>query len=472
MFLNRIKIEWAIIFIGAVALFPFLVLCFYNHPTTDDFPFTNIAKQYGYFGAHLYWYKSAAGTFLPTLQMSTNPLIIDWFWGYKIIPFIFIFIFIFSIYYLIHTLTTPILAYYQKLAITFSILFIFLYHIPRIAHLFYWLTGITTYLTPTILTLIFLAILCKIKMQVTYNYWLIVLLVFILLLILNGCETYFVLTIGLISLLAFTSLMLYKKTDKLFTLLLIFIVLGAIPVLLSPGIHNRATSEYSSSCGFFQHLIMALEAVFWEIFNYTYSKTMPIVLFSIILFPILNQALAPNNFFDRKPFPILNPLIALFVTFFFPAIIIAPICWLAGSTVFRVANIAYFYFVLGFLYSIYCLLVYFKNKYSINVEKHIYKRIQWLLLTVLTLSLIQPNNIRAAYADIFLGRASQYNKETNNRYRCIKACNSDTCMIPPIYARPASLWDADMTSNPSHWINRSYAIYFNKKNIAIDLSKK
>jgi len=461
MLLNRFKIEWAVIFIGIVALFPFLILCFYNHPTSDDYGYTNIANKYGYWGSHAYWYNNVTGCLFRSVQLSISPLLFDFFLGYKIFPFIFFIIFLLAIYYFITSIAGLYLDTSQKIVLVLSIIFIHLYYAPRISHQFYWLTGIAVYQTPTILTLLFVSILLKLQNKNTHNPWLTALAMLLLVCILHGNETYMVLIVALLLFIALIKIIRYKRLDKILILLLIVALIGTLSVLLSPGVYIRQ-NEYPEIAGTTNHLVIAFKGIFLHMFHFIYTKSLLIVLFSVILFPVVEKFISRTHLS-----PFINPLISFFLTIIFPMIIISPICWLIGGVVLRVSNIAYFFFMLGFFYSLFCFWAYLKNKYNINLHGITYRRTQWFLVCMIPLSLLFPNNIRAAYADLILGRAAAYDAETNHRYELIKMCRQDTCVVPPIYARPASLWESDITTDANDWINDGYQVYFEKKAIIV-----
>ena len=460
-----------LIFLGVLILFPFMVLCFYNQPATDDFGYTNMANKYGYWGAQMYWYRNWAGCLLPSMQMSINPLYFHWFSGFKIIPLVYFMFFIALIFFLIDTLIGNGMLNYQKWSITMAIVSVYLYYIPLISHGFFWLTGLATYQTPTLLTLLLLALLYKMKRNGTTNYRQIIFASMLVVFIIQGSETYMVLLLGLLGSLAFTSLVAFRKIERYFLFLLVLASIASLSVILSPGIYSRANT-FPQTNDWWHHCLASSKFILLEVISFTFHRSFFLLLIAMVLLPFIDIFLNKIRDGGDAFLPLLNPLLAFAVTFFFSAIIVFPFSWLNQSPPpGRVANTAYFYFVLGSFYTLLCTWNYVKTRRKVDLAGRNYRIVQGLCFAFALCMLLLPNNVRAAYADLLLGRAALYKNELDDRFRKIETCRTDTCVVPPLDVYPVTISYMDITDDPSRWENEGVSTFFGKKAVYLSSPK-
>lgn len=466
--MKRTGIEWVVVVLGIVVLLPFLVMCFYNHPATDDFGFANTVNIHGFWGTQKYMYDTWKCAFVSSMLMSITPLMINWYLGYKIIPFILFFIYMLLIYWFVNTLTDGSLKPLQKWTIVAAFIISYFYYVPYPGHAFYWLPTVISYQVPTLLVIIFLTLLLKLKREIKHQTRLTFFLALLTASIMQGCESYMAFMFGLITMLLLLSTVINKRINKIYLILFFIAVMGVVLVLTCPGIYVRAKTgngEFNESPRYFS---VALKFLFLEILDFIYRKTWVLILLFMVLLPsfdILYSRLKES--IKGISLPLTNPFISLFITITFSSVFIFPMCYINQYHPFgRVSNVSYFYFLTGFLYVLVCLWGYFKSKYNINLDGKTYKRIQWTALCVAAMMLLLPNNVRAAYADLILGRASDYNDQLNNRYELLAACKDDTCVIPPV-RQATTLGFMDMTTKTSAWENRAYSLFFGKKAIRL-----
>ena len=265
--MKKPSIEWCIIIAGIFFLLPFFILCFYNHPATDDFGCTNIAKQYGFWGSQKFYYTDWKCAFLHTIIMSINPLTIQWFWGFKIIPFILLFAYLFLLYALVNTISGHSITTHQKWAIVSAFGISYFYYVPNVAHIFYWMTGYASYQISTMLLVVFLILLMKFLKEKGHKNKITFFLVFLTILIMQGSESYMFFMFVLISSLLLIKTFLNRRLDRLFFILFFISVAGVVFVLTSPGIYNRAANENPEMIKSSRHISVALKYVFLEIFH-------------------------------------------------------------------------------------------------------------------------------------------------------------------------------------------------------------
>lgn len=470
---SKIKIEWIVILIGIIATLPFLTLSFYNHPTGDDYGMTNLAKMWGFWGSQVHWYYEWKCAFVNTMLMSVNPLVVNWFFGYKVIPFVFILIFIFVFYMFINALTGNYLRASQKWAIVFGFFTAYLYCVPSVWEAFYWMTSITSYQVSTMLSIIFLIILFKFQHTNGLKNKFVFFLAILVVLIMQGAESYMVFMAAFIPILAVLGIIHTKRFNNLFIVLFIAAAATAIFVLTCPGIYARAKAfpAYVSpeTEGIFGHFARAIQGSFTGAMSFLWGKSLTLFLFSIILLSIYEKILAENKQHNRLNIPILNPVIAFLLMLILPMIFLFPACWMSGGLMpyaGRVTNSAFFIFLLGCMYWLFCTWAFVRKKYT-AVDLLTSKRIQWIAAFLIVVTFLFPNNIRAAFGDLLTGRASDFNTALNQRYKIIEKCQSDTCFVPPITMHPASIWFTDMTDSITGEENTRYGFYFGKKALLI-----
>lgn len=133
----------------------------------------------------------------------------------------------------------------------------------------------------------------------------------------------------------------------------------------------------------------------------------------------------------------------------------------------RVPNSAYFFFVWGCMYWLFCTLAFLKKKYNFAMNGIIYKRIQWASACMIMLVCLLPNNIRAAFGDLITGRAQAFDAQLSERYEILRNCKGDTCLVPPITMHTASIWYTDITDSVTGQENTRHSLYFGKQAIRL-----
>jgi hypothetical protein len=91
------------------------------------------------------------------------------------------------------------------------------------------------------------------------------------------------------------------------------------------------------------------------------------------------------------------------------------------------------------------------------------------VLLVASLALTQ-NGYRVA-VDLVSGRPAALDREMSERYLTLERCARSmpqpaVCTVPPIVARPETLFVLDVSSDPSDWVNAAYASYFGVSRVA------
>ncbi len=137
-------------------ILPFLILCFYNQPTPEDFVFGNETNKLGFLKAQEFFYNNWSGRFFSYAVLSLNSLIFTFTEGYKITTILFMLLFISIFVLLFSAFFKREINFSEILILSLSVLFLYFYKAPSISEGFYWLTSTVIYHLGFILICIFL----------------------------------------------------------------------------------------------------------------------------------------------------------------------------------------------------------------------------------------------------------------------------------------------------------------------------
>jgi len=126
--------------IAILSLIPFLLLNYYNQPTSEDFYYSGELFTFGFSKAFRVLYKFWGGRYFGYLLILVNPLCFN------------------SIDFFISRFTRNSLNLNERLLLTLSIVFVCLYSMPSIGQGFYWLISVLFYNVGIILSFLFLIV--------------------------------------------------------------------------------------------------------------------------------------------------------------------------------------------------------------------------------------------------------------------------------------------------------------------------
>lgn len=443
-----------IIFIGILAILPFLIISFFNNPSADDFCFNANNQDFGYLGANLYSYNNYNGRFFSAAILNLNSLVSGSFIIYKLTPIILFSSLFLSIYYL-----SSLLFYNFKrrdlIILSLLCLVVYLIQMPSVSQGFYWLAGSITYQLPNILTVIFFCLLIKLFKANKRKY--IALLTLSSIFIIGSNETSMILIDFLISSVFIYRWVQDKKINKSILLILLFAILFSMVVIISPG--NSARSSYfSNNHQFFDSIINSFLAYKKYIIHW-----LPLIILIILIFYNYFAKKISNN--TSKIF-IVNPIIVFIIVFSIPLIGFFPGYWGLGSRPpLRTINTIYFFFLIGIIYFSFVLFFNLNkhNNYFINFSEWV----KYLLFILVFIRLTETNNIKVAYSDLITGKAYQYDLELKRRYQLIGDSKIDTVFVPKLRYIPATIYFDDITNDTKDWRNQCHDSYYKSKTILL-----
>ncbi len=383
---------------------PFLILFFFNNPTPEDFSWSETTRNLGY---------------------------ID------------------------------VLTFSEKLLLTLSFIFLYLYAMPSVSEGFYWMTAVMIYHVG-IMLLMLLIILFK-KLESTESLPLKVTCTLIAVLIIAAAAGTSELTSMLTFLLAGIFLIrafLFRKSLQWISLMLL--VAAGISVFIaysSPGNYLRS-AEFVNSHNLTYSLQYSFTYLIKSLFSWIFIS--PLLVITVLLSPLLLKFFNNRNQISGRYF-----FLKLTAFIFLLYGIIFATLWNIGEAPYgRTVNVVYFIFLMGWFYNAMFLVSYIKKKTNINFNNFpVYVYVVIFLLT--SAYLIRKNNIKNAFSELLRGSASNYNERMNERYKTISENKSGNCQIDSIKNIPKSYLLYDISDDPEHVYNRWYSQYFNKKTITI-----
>jgi hypothetical protein len=438
-------------------IFPFVVLCFYAHPSSDDFNYAGDVLNLGFLNTNINFYNLCFGRYFSTFFMTAfNPLVYHHIWFIKIFFFLNFFLFIYSIFFFINTLLKN---HSQSSFITTIILFNFLYFLPSTAEAFYWMSGAVTYILPCSLLFFWnTVIIIGFRTNYTIRKKMVLLLLGIMIIGSNEIIMFLFVINFLFIIFAITKLRKRSFIWFYFTcgIFLIFILI----VFFSPGNHTKPILYGVKEN---HHILKSIQLSFFNTFDLFIQliKNAPFLLTNIIFISFI-------SFKTKFKIPI-SPIYfaSLYVLIIFLGLL--PVYYSLGNvSFFRTTNVLLLFIIIGW----FLLQVIIFSYYNLNFQANgPYKII--VLVFVFSLLLIflrQKNNITTAYADLIKGRASYYNTILNERYELIdKSEKGAYLMVDSITIIPKTIFMADITSDSTYWYTKCYSRYFKR---AIVLKKK
>ena len=447
-------------------LLPFLVISIFNHPSADDFSYSDFVNRLGFWNAQIENYYIWTGRYTATALLTVNPIDYTNLTFYRILPVLLLISFSFSVYYFLNKLLIKTRRR-DIIVLTFLILFLYLYYTPNITEAFYWMAGSITYQLASILSLFLfsiLLILFRIKDR-KKKIFLTSLASLLCIAIVGLNETSMLILVVITFLLFATNFYVKKSPDPILLILFVITAAASAVVILAPGNLVRMAEKP----GRFQ-LLYSITGSIKTTLLYI-ASWLPMLLIMIALFsPLLNRI--AGNIKVRFSLEKLNfmHLLSLALAFLgFIIICFFPSYWSqGGKPPARTINVIYLLFIFGsFALSVLFFLL------LQNLQRplpRIPQRIRILMLLVIfAIIIVKPNNIRKVYHDLLSGTAYRYNIEMNQRYNLLEKCDSE-CLVPPIKNRPFILFAYDLAVKPSeeiYWYNKHLGDYFGLEPIKV-----
>jgi hypothetical protein len=455
---------WVLLF---VTILPFLILSFYNHPSLDDYAFTGVELQKGFFGAQKYWYFTWTGRYFSTVLLSLNPLVFNMYWGYKFNTAIQLLLLIFATYWLCGKVFKN-LDKSGKTEITALFIFSYLILLPKVSPGLYWQTTSYQYLTTGILTFCLLGCLISYYSSEVKKWYFILSCLLVIAII--GCHEISMVFIDLLVFVITISGILKKRTLIFPITLLILCILFSFFEIIAPGNTKRGLLMYHDS-----HILKYSIRQSFLFGKDLIVQWFPFMFFmGFLLFNLLSKKVDWRE--NAKSFLAIPLWFSFMACMSIPVIGLFIVYWSMGWIPTRVVDIIYFYFIVGMMYFLICSIAHIKIRYPM-LEVPAFIKIgmifAFIVITYFYKNGYKTNNIVVAYSDLISGTASAYNKERAEENEYLVSFKGDSCMINSIKNFPQSLFiinlpqPAEPGDSLGKLINYSFYQYYHKKYIGI-----
>ncbi len=444
------------IYLTIIALFPLILLSFFNNPASDDFDYGFDSQNEAYFPLQIRRYFQWSGRYFSNGLISFTPLTYSNLFFYKIVPIFLFLLFLFALYFFISNIPIK-LSNTQKLSYTGLCFVLYLIQLPDVCEGFYWIPASLTNQLPTSLTLLLFGFLMKYKK--TRNPFHLVLSILILIATI-GCNEITVVILGFILFsLAFYIYTFQKKINYLVLLILGVYIIFSFLEIFAPGNAVRASNikiKHQFVWSFFKSVQLTISYIL---------KWLPIILVCCLFFvkDICNNFKAKNHF-------AMHPIISLSITVTIVFLGFFPGVWsLNGQLPDRSINTIYFFFIFSFLYFFYTVIIFLKDK--LNFEILFSKRVKILFGILILSHFLSNNTITTAFLDLFSGKAYAYNNELKSRLHLLQNCKTQDCVVPALIHFPTTIYnkvDFGLTDDKNNWKNLEISRYYRKNSIIID----
>ncbi|AYA38016.1 hypothetical protein D3Y59_13780 [Hymenobacter oligotrophus] len=461
-------------------MLPFLVLCWYAHPSADDFLMATQVDQNGHFGQITYLYMQWTGRYTSAvlwalLHPVTYGFITE---GYGAVCLLMILAVPAAWYALLRMLLGTQYGRWQLWLASGLLTLLFLYQMPSTAEAFYWITSNFNYLLPALLSLIWLGALGKHASSTaarSRRNWLVAACL-LAVVIVGGNETNAVpLLLGAG---AFAILCSLEQRRIAWPYVLLALVVGAActATFLAPGNFVRldqSTRQYTV----WQALDKGGLAAYRLVVNWLGNGVL--LALTVLLAPVgigLHKVpTLPLNRLAKRPLLMLvlmavSLMFLMFVAFWTTSLAMPP----------RSKNVLYLFFLVWWFLHAYAWARYGWSKLGVQ-RLAVPRALQWgLILWVVVVFAFghtrrmrgreprdNANNIVVAYRDWLGGAAARYDRQLTARYAYLRTATPPDVMVERLLDPPATVLFSDLETNPNDWANQAYAEYFGKRSIRV-----
>lgn len=444
---------FAIPALWVLALFlfiPFAWLAFYNHPSADDYPLSQTARDWGQYTTVVGYWKCWSARYTSIFFMSINPLVFGSLWKYKAG-----FAGIFFMQVLAFRFLLPVLFrldnenYTWLLAAVASL--VFLSSSPSLSNGYYYLGGALFYQPGHLLLTLLVFLIFRNSPPINWpgkawKSWMMIGAQCALVIGLAGCNEVMMLVGLAFAGLGFGWFLMFNKRFHVgWFLLLITVIASAALVIFSPASFYRMEASGTMNRSLSWVAGEALKALFHTVFQ-AFTSPPWLALLGVFWF------LQPMPLFSN-----LTRLQKIWLSIF------------SGFTFYLV----YFPSMLGeglvqgrtevtFQFLLFAVLLLLFNIWRPNRNVLHFSTIATMLLVVLALVPFGKNYLPAVN-DLVSGDAKQYNMERNARIACLETALSDSVWVKPVSVKPKSLFVGDIGDYPQPWYDNHVAIYHGKK---------
>ncbi|HDR89780.1 MAG TPA: hypothetical protein ENN63_09175 [Bacteroidetes bacterium] len=450
--------------LSMLVLFPLLLLCPYTHPQADDYTLAVRAEQRNFPEDVVRVYERWSGRYSATALSRLNPLLDGDPDGAGRGAALVILATVWALYFAVKRIFVKISEMRENTALAAFFVLVYFALFPSPAEGMYWFSGYITYQAPVILTL-FLWALLQWRTGKKAGIWSSVVPVLLVILISGFNLVSLMVLFFLLGWFILQYYMVYRKFSRFYAILLILGLASGLVFTLSPG-HFRRMEGFPFSGNLLLSVSGAAVQTIWAFVRWG----IPLALSSALYIRWWGGRMV-RVAQDRENRGGAGPLTMsllftgmLFLLYFVYA-------WVTGSRpTGRVDNVVFVFFLAGWFW---CLEAWVQNRshsrfFRIVQRSYVVHTSGILLLLWL---FFPGGNVTQAWSDLLTGEAKAYDRQLKDRYRMIRACEEDTCMVAGLTAMPRMLYFRDLAGKEAAentYINRSFARYYGVTAVVAD----
>lgn len=464
---------------SVLCLLPFLALCWYAHPSADDFLTANDVRRHGHLGYVPFMYQTWTGRYTSALLWGVlNPVAYGNIKeGYGVVCLLLLLALPVALYVLLRTLLVGQFSRGTLWVSSGVLAGLFLFQMPSPAEGFYWITSTYNYVLPALLTLLWLAALARHASAPTpaaQCKWLGI-AALLAVVVIGGNETNAVpLALGVTGFTALRCLQ-RRRLEWSYIALSAVVVLACAVAFLAPGNFVRMGQQHQYSL--WESFDKGALSAYRSVVNWLGNGVL--VALTVLLLPVsyrLRQV--PNLPLNRLA---QNPL---FITLLMAVslVLVMFMGWWGTSQPMplRSRNVLYLFFLIGWFLNVHAWARYLWRR----TGRPAFSLPAWAqagLLTWIVLAFTlgprfswrghEPtdnlNNVLVAYQDWLGGAAARYDEQLTARYRTLQEAGwlPDEAVVEPLQDPPRTILFGDITPDIHDWSNLAYADFFGKKTI-------
>lgn len=460
--------QTAQLFLLIIAIIPFILLSYFNHPTDDDFHNAFSFRENGFVDGCVWLYHNWTGRYTSILLygvffdvQSFDKLLINT----KVAPVLFIALLILSAWFLFSSFNKKN-SWAVNVINAFYFTILYLCSIPLVSSAIYWYTGAEVYTSGVILFISLLACLFRftgLYKQKARLIWASAIIVNLILLI-GCCEQFLLFTILLFCFMLLTSEREHRAYFIVFFLL--SVTAGAMS-LAAPGNIVRAQTEMPNGIplGALSLVSTGVKTIFLTTQHVVQWASNPVLWLFSILFILNNKNILLTSYSTKK-FYIMG--FFFFVTIYLVAF---PSILHANDEPPRVWNAIYIVFLFSWCCFTYALL----NSYPqflLKITEYVNVNLI-ICVTFCILYLSNSSKVSRAFIDIAF-KSKEYNSSQLLRYSSIKEGirrGDKQLVVEPLlsndYQYPQTIFLHELDVNPNNIANTGMAKYFGLDSIKL-----
>ncbi len=459
-------VDWVALGLFLITCLPLLVLSVHNHPSAaDDYCFADTATRFGFWTAQHFYYDGWTGRYFSNFLVHGNPLVLGWYDGFRVIPALTTLGWVAGAYALVSELLLQE-RIRVKLVATALLFSLFMLALRSTVEAFFWTAAIASYTVPTALTFYLLAVLLRWYrlpaglMQTLTAIW----AGFLVFAIVGSSETNLILLVLLLSALLAYRLIFLRRFDGRLALLLVVALVSTYLVFRAPGNAIRMSGNklggnfgfsFVSSFKFLAQLVI------------TWLLTTPVLPLSVLALPLairLVRSGSSTRFLFAVPVWVVGMLfVGLLAAMIFPSYY-----GIGIPPVYRVTNVVYAFFLIGWFYSL-AVCVSWAMRRGLLPAQGVHLP-AWAMLVAglwIGVGLWLSTSLHSMYHDWLLGDAARYDAAMTERHQLLMA-SADTLRLRPIPVYPSTLFVDDIRENPDFLWNRCQADFYGHKRVVLE----